>query len=106
MFVMKKITLLLFLVALSFQNVFAWAWAVRDITRQSNESPSYYLGDQVTLYWYVNSTGWGATYKKAGIGITNTSGALNWQDIVWDNEGGDGYGNNEGEKMVQLQLIR
>jgi hypothetical protein len=95
---MKKITLVLFFVAFTVQSTFAWGWATRDASRQSSENPTYYLGDQVTLYWFINSTGWGATYKKAGIGTTNSSGGMNWQNISWDNDAGDGNGNNEGIK--------
>ncbi|MEI6554944.1 MAG: T9SS type A sorting domain-containing protein [Paludibacter sp.] len=97
---MKKIILLLAFVAFIVQSTFAWGWAVRDVTNQPSENPTYYLGDQVNLYWYVNSTGYGATYKKAGIGTTNSSAGMNWQNIVWNNDAGDGFGNNEGIKSA------
>ena len=41
----------------SLQNAFAWGYAVRDVSRQASENPTYYLGDQCTLYWYVDATG-------------------------------------------------
>lgn len=96
---MKKFFTLSFIFFLGIQSAFA-GWAVRDAFRQANENPVYYLGDSITLYWYVNANGWAKSVKKAGIGITESS--LNWQDIVWDNEAGDGYGNNEGVKSVQF----
>ncbi len=97
---MKKITLVLCFVTVLVQSSFAWGWAVRDVSRQTSENPTYYLGDQVSFAWILNSTSWGATYKKAGIGSINSSAEMNWQDIVWVNEGGDGYGNNEGIKSA------
>ena len=97
MFVMKKITLLfVFVLFIGFQSVFAWGWAVRDAIRQTSENPTFYLGDQVSFAWDVNSTSWGAAYKKAGIGTTNSSAGMNWQNIIWVDEAGDGSGNNEG----------
>lgn len=101
---MKKITFTLFLLTIVAQSMFAWGWAARDASNQSSENPTYYLGDQVTLYWYVNSTGYGATYKKAGIGTTNSSGGMNWQNVTWQNDAGDGYGNNEGIKSATFTV--
>lgn len=101
---MKKITFTLFLLTIVAQSMFAWGWAARDASNQSSENPTYYLGDQVTLYWYVNSTGYGATYKKAGIGTTNSSGGMNWQNVTWNNDAGDGYGNNEGIKSATFTV--
>lgn len=101
---MKK---LIFTCCLSFivvQSLFAWGMAVRDVSRQTNENPAYYLGDQVTLYWYVNNTGWGASCKKAGIGTTNSSAGMNWQDIIWDNKAGDGDGYNEGVRSTTFTV--
>lgn len=92
---MNRIYVLVFMLGLSL-NSFAWGWTARDAVRQSSENPSYFLGDYVSFAWDLNSTGWGATYKKAGIGTTNTSAGINWLDIVWVDEAGDGFGNNEG----------
>ena len=97
---MKKITLILCFVTVLVQSSFAWGWAVRDVARQTSENPVYYLGDQVSFAWILNSTSWSATFKKAGIGSINSSAEMNWQDIVWVNEGGDGYGKNEGIKSA------
>ncbi len=92
---MNKLYILVFILGLSL-NSFAWGFSARDAVRQSSENPSYYLGDYVSFAWDLNSTGWGATYKKAGIGTTNTSAGTNWLDIVWVDDAGDGFGNNEG----------
>jgi hypothetical protein len=101
---MKKTILLLSLVAFIVQNTFAWGWAVRDAVRQPAESPSYYLGDQITFAWDFNSTSWGAALKKAGIGTTNSAAGMNWQDITWIDDAGDGYGNNEGLQSANFTL--
>ena len=75
------------------QQAHAWAWATRDASRQSSETPSIYLGDSIEFHWDINDTGWGASYKKAGAGSADASGSLNWQDIVWHDDAGDGFGN-------------
>ncbi|MFZ4581905.1 MAG: T9SS type A sorting domain-containing protein, partial [Paludibacter sp.] len=71
-------------------------YTVRDSGRQPSESPAYYLGDAASFAWDINSIGWGATLKKAGIGTTNTSAGMDWQNTVHVDDGGDGVGNNEG----------
>ncbi|HQQ04631.1 MAG TPA: choice-of-anchor D domain-containing protein [Kiritimatiellia bacterium] len=82
---------------------FAWGWAVRDTARQSSENPTIYLGDSIEFHWDVNADGWGATYKKAGAGTVNNSGGMNWQNLTWVDEAGDGYGGNEGIKSASFQ---
>lgn len=84
-------------------NAHAWGWAVRDTSRQSSENPTIYLGDSIEFAWDVNADGWSATYKKAGAGTNNTSAGMNWQDIVWVDDAGDGFGNNEGVKSASFQ---
>ena len=84
-------------------SAYGWGWAARDTSRSPSENPTIYLGDSTNFYWYVNYTGWGATYKKAGAGTSNTQGGMNWQDVVWDNDAGDGYGNNEGIRSASVK---
>ena len=93
---MKKLFFTLFLLAFVVQNVSAWGWAVRDAARQNSENPSYFLGDQISFAWDLNADGWGATFKKAGIGTTSSTAGMNWQNIIWVDDAGDGFGGNEG----------
>ena len=93
---MKKLFFTLFFLLVVLHNASAWGWAVRDVIRQPDENPNYKLGDHISFAWDVNATGWGATLKKAGIGTTNTSAGLDWQNIIWVDDAGDGFGNNEG----------
>ena len=101
---MKKTLFTLFIVLVTMQNAFAWGWAIRDAVRQPSENPSYYLGDQVYFSWDIDATGWGAVLKKAGVGTTNTSAGMNWQNIIWVDEAGDGGGNNEGVKSATFTV--
>lgn len=101
---MKKGFILLVFIAFTMQNTFAWGWAARDAARQLSENPSYYLGDQITFAWDINSTSWGAALKRAGIGTTNSPTEMDWQDITWIDDAGDGYGNNEGVQSVTFTL--
>jgi hypothetical protein len=91
------------LLLLSTIDVFAWGWAARDSGRQSSENPSIYLGDSIEFHWDVDAAGWGGHVKKAGAGATDASGSLNWQDIAWVDEAGDGAGDNEGVKSASFQ---
>ncbi len=84
-------------------SAWAWGWAIRDTARQASENPTIYLGDSIEFHWDVNADGWGATYKKAGAGTVNTSAGMNWQDLAWVDEAGDGYGGNEGVKSAAFQ---
>lgn len=96
---MKKIFTLFLLVSIvSLNEIYAWGWAVRDTGRQPSENPAYFLGDYVYFSWDFNADSWGASYKKAGIGTSNNSSGINWQDVSWVDEAGDGFGGNEGVK--------
>jgi hypothetical protein len=77
-------------------------WAARDTERQASENPSYFLGDNITFHWDVNGIGWTAPVKKAGLGTVNNSNSIDWQDIVWVDEAGDGVANNEGVRSAEF----
>ncbi len=101
---MKNILIIFLLILAKTQIVYAWGMAIRDSQRQPSESPTYYLGDPVFFSWDVNNTGWGASFKKAGIGIINSSVGISWLDIQWVDEAGDGYGGNEGIKSTTVNV--
>lgn len=101
---MKNILIIFLLILAKTQIVYAWGTAIRDSQRQPSESPTYYLGDPVFFSWDVNNTGWGASFKKAGIGIINSSVGISWLDVQWVDEAGDGYGGNEGIKSTTVNV--
>jgi len=79
-------------------------FTVRDGARQSVECPTFFLGDAASFAWDITSIAWGATLKKAGIGTTNTSAGMNWQDIVYVDDAGDAVGKNEGIRSATYSL--
>ncbi len=104
LFSIIRLLLTFFILTFVIQNSFAWGWSVRDAERQPTESPAFFLGDQVSFAWDVNALSWSASSKKAGIGIENTSIGMDWQNLAWVDEAGDGYGNNEGVRSSIFSL--
>lgn len=104
LFSIIRLLLTFFILTFVIQNSFAWGWSVRDAERQPTESPAFFLGDQVSFAWDVDATGWGASFKKAGIGTANTTSGMNWQNIIWVDDAGDGNGNHEGFRSAVFTL--
>lgn len=95
----RKITNYLFVVSLIGlfffgvnQKAEAWGKAERVTTVNS----IYYLGDHLQLWWKLDATGSGASFKRYSLGITE-----DWKtDIVWDNK------NSEDEQYWRMPVVQ
>ncbi|MCF7920230.1 MAG: hypothetical protein K9N06_10000 [Candidatus Cloacimonetes bacterium] len=84
---------LVFSILLTLQlNADSWAF-------EGNDLSGHFLGDHFSIYYIMNADAWLCTSKDIGLGQTDSDGGLSWTGVTWDNEGGDGFGNNEGVRI-------
>jgi hypothetical protein len=93
-FMRKRWILFCFILAMVVSNLYSEPWAY-----EGNDLSGHYKGDQFSIYYTMNADGWSCTSKDIGLGQTDNDAGLTWTGVTWDNEGGDGNGNNEGVRI-------